>query len=255
MIFGPAVLNSNVLALNTAGFPQAKTECRDEVIGQFRSSAAEEPNHGHLRLLRTRSLRHENRRCSRTTNQRDELPPSHSIISSARASNVGGTVRPSALAVLRLTTSSYLVAAWTGSSPGFSALDLGRVAHIDRGDLHPDRRRRGLDDAELGGAGGRGGISKDCHSRHAWGDLLEQLQPFPGQAVFENHEPGGVATRPRQAVDEAGTDRVGNDRKHNRHGARHLQQRPNGRGPMGQDDVGRERGQFRRVPANFGEIA
>ena len=35
----------------------------------------------------------------------------YSITSSARASNVGGTVRPSALAVLRLITSSYLVAA------------------------------------------------------------------------------------------------------------------------------------------------
>ena len=33
----------------------------------------------------------------------------HSITSSARASSVGGTSRPSALAVLRLMTSSYLV--------------------------------------------------------------------------------------------------------------------------------------------------
>ena len=35
----------------------------------------------------------------------------YSITSSARASNVGGTVRPSALAVLRLMTGSYLVGA------------------------------------------------------------------------------------------------------------------------------------------------
>ena len=35
----------------------------------------------------------------------------YSITSSARASNVGGTVRPIALAVLRLMTSSYLVGA------------------------------------------------------------------------------------------------------------------------------------------------
>src|SRR5262245_50293878 len=33
----------------------------------------------------------------------------HSMISSARASSDGGTARPSALAVLRLSTSSYLV--------------------------------------------------------------------------------------------------------------------------------------------------
>jgi hypothetical protein len=35
----------------------------------------------------------------------------HSMISSARASTDGGTVRPSAFAVLRLMTSSYLVGA------------------------------------------------------------------------------------------------------------------------------------------------
>src|SRR5262249_34981940 len=43
-----------------------------------------------------------------------------SITSSARAISVGGTVRPSALAVLRLITSSYLVGACTGMSAGFS---------------------------------------------------------------------------------------------------------------------------------------
>src|SRR5262245_19437961 len=52
---------------------------------------------------------HERPRC-RPTEQRDELAASdHSITSSARASSVGGTSRPSALAVLRLTTSSYFV--------------------------------------------------------------------------------------------------------------------------------------------------
>ena len=38
-----------------------------------------------------------------------DIAPSHSITSSARASSEGGTVRPSALAVLRLITSSYFV--------------------------------------------------------------------------------------------------------------------------------------------------
>ena len=47
----------------------------------------------------------------RAAEQRDELAPSHSITSSARASSVGGTSRPSALAVLRLMTSSNLVGA------------------------------------------------------------------------------------------------------------------------------------------------
>ena len=97
---------------------------------------------------------------------------------------------------------------------------------------------------------GYGGIPKDRRSRHARRDLLEQLQPFPAQAVFELHKAGGVAARPRQAIDEAGADRIGDDREHDRHGAGRLQQRRHGRGASGQDDVRRERDQFRRVFAS-----
>src|SRR5438105_741354 len=48
-----------------------------------------------------------------------ELPPPHSITSSARAISVGGILRPSALAVVRLMTRSNLVGCSTGISPGF----------------------------------------------------------------------------------------------------------------------------------------
>src|SRR5262249_16893510 len=48
----------------------------------------------------------------------------HSITSSARAISVVGTSRPSALAVLRFGTSSYLVGACTGRSAGFSPLRM-----------------------------------------------------------------------------------------------------------------------------------
>ena len=41
------------------------------------------------------------------------------------------------------------------------ALDLAGVAHVDRADLDPERRRHGLDDAELADPGGCGGIAKD----------------------------------------------------------------------------------------------
>ena len=44
--------------------------------------------------------------------------PSHSITSSARASSIGGTSRPSALAVVRLMISSNLVGCSTGMSAG-----------------------------------------------------------------------------------------------------------------------------------------
>src|SRR5262249_25580708 len=49
----------------------------------------------------------------------DELPPYHSITSSARGSRVGGISRPSALAVDRLMTSSNFVGCSTGISAGF----------------------------------------------------------------------------------------------------------------------------------------
>jgi hypothetical protein len=50
--------------------------------------------------------------------------PHHSITSSAVASSAGGTVRPSAFAVLRLITSSNLVGCCTGRSAGFSPLRM-----------------------------------------------------------------------------------------------------------------------------------
>src|SRR5512133_4019904 len=48
----------------------------------------------------------------------------HSITSSAMASSLSGTWRPSALAVLRLITNSNLVGSTTGSSVGLSPLRM-----------------------------------------------------------------------------------------------------------------------------------
>jgi len=48
----------------------------------------------------------------------------YSMISSASAERFGGTSMPSALAVLRLMTSSNLVDCTTGKSPGFSPLRI-----------------------------------------------------------------------------------------------------------------------------------
>src|SRR5262249_34677439 len=56
--------------------------------------------------------------------QSDEGTPLHSLTSSARASRVGGTVRLSALAVLRLRIISTLVIRCTGRSAGFSPLSM-----------------------------------------------------------------------------------------------------------------------------------
>jgi hypothetical protein len=61
----------------------------------------------------------------------------YSITSSARARSVGGTVTPSAFAVLRLITSSYFVGACTGRHPGLRFRLIGGKRH-EHADLpHP----------------------------------------------------------------------------------------------------------------------
>src|SRR5262245_48087539 len=85
-----------------------------------RRAALEEADHRH-RWLRARR---ERPRLRRAAKQRDELAAPHSMTSSARASKVGGTVRPSALAVFKLITKSNLVGACTGKSAGFSPLRM-----------------------------------------------------------------------------------------------------------------------------------
>src|SRR5262249_56908787 len=72
---------------------------------------------GLLRARRERPRR-------RAADERDEFAAFHSITSSARANSESGTVRPSDLAVFRLTTSSYLVCACTATSDGFSPLRM-----------------------------------------------------------------------------------------------------------------------------------
>jgi hypothetical protein len=60
----------------------------------------------------------------------DKITVAHSITSSARASNVGGTSRPSALAVLRLITSSNFVGCSTRRSAALAPLrKFAGVAH------------------------------------------------------------------------------------------------------------------------------
>src|SRR5262249_32309989 len=81
-----------------------------------RRSTTEKSDHWHRDLLPAHFDRPRD-----ATNERNELAPPHSISSSARASSEGGTVSPSALATLRLTTSSNLVGCsmgrWAGWAP------------------------------------------------------------------------------------------------------------------------------------------
>src|SRR6476619_3357648 len=83
------------------------------------------------------------KRGERAAEQRDELAARHSITSSARASSVAGTSRPSAFAVLRLMISSTFVACWTGRSAGFSPLRTRPVWIVSLGRLMDDEVLRG----------------------------------------------------------------------------------------------------------------
>src|SRR5262249_14450262 len=114
----PMVLYRDVLTLDVAGFVEAITECSG--TARIRRPAIDEPDDRRLRLLCARRERPHRR----AAEQRDELAPFHSITSSARASSVGGTSRPMALAVGKLMTNSNLVDCTTGRSAGLAPLRL-----------------------------------------------------------------------------------------------------------------------------------
>src|SRR4029077_6604084 len=82
--------------------------------------AAEKADDRHRLLLRAQAAR----RRQQAAQQEQQIAPFHSITSSARARIDGGTVMPSALAVLRLTTSSNVVGCCTGRSAGSGPLGI-----------------------------------------------------------------------------------------------------------------------------------
>src|SRR6516165_2003669 len=120
LTLGKAVFDGHVLAFDVAGFLEALQERGYLLAQRSARPGAQESDHRHHRLLRP----HRHRPRSGATEQRDELAPPHSMTSSAVANSVAGTSRPSAFAVLRLITNSYLVGACTGRSAGFLPLRM-----------------------------------------------------------------------------------------------------------------------------------
>src|SRR5262245_6120473 len=122
MAVGIAFFEHEVTALNKANIDKPlphTTQCLS--IGTFRSDPEIAKPYPLIRL-RNRHTKWCGLRpcCSDAAEQRDKLAASHSITSSARSRNDSGIVRPSAFAVVRLTTRSYLVGCSTGRSPGFA---------------------------------------------------------------------------------------------------------------------------------------
>src|SRR5262249_6221816 len=122
IVLGPAEFDRNILPFDIADFLQALPEGGHHRRVGPRRTATQKPHHWHHRLLLR--ARRERPHCRRAAEERDEVAAGHSITWSARASRLSGTVRPRALAVLRLITSSYLVGACTGRSAGFSPLRM-----------------------------------------------------------------------------------------------------------------------------------
>src|SRR5262249_35144852 len=110
---GPAIINPNTLPLGPSQALEFRCECcelsvclRVGFTNKHQYADAAHP----LALLRARRQRPRRR----AADERDELATLHSITWSARCWRNQGTSRPSALAVLRLITRSYLVGACTG---------------------------------------------------------------------------------------------------------------------------------------------
>src|SRR5262249_23094769 len=116
-MLGPKIDDRDVLALDKAGVLQSLAKCAQKVRVEVRRRRTEHPDHRHRWLLCARG---ERPREGRAAEKRDERAASHSITSSARASSIGGTVRPMALAVVTLMTSSTLVGNSIGRSLGSS---------------------------------------------------------------------------------------------------------------------------------------
>src|SRR5262249_36812310 len=106
--------------IGIARFAEPLAECYNSACHDVGRSDAEKRDHRHRRLLPARR----ERPGRRAAEQRDEVAPLHSITSSAMASSLSGTVRPSALAVLRFMTRMYFVGNWPGRSAGFSPLRM-----------------------------------------------------------------------------------------------------------------------------------
>ena len=98
------------------------------------------------------------------------------------------------------------------------ALDLGGVAHVDRTQLHAERRRRGLDGGELADPAVIAG-SRSTAARVTRGAIsLSSSSNFPLILYSNGVNPMALLPGPRQARDEARADRVDDIHEHNRHG-------------------------------------
>src|SRR5262249_38290261 len=114
--------DAQIVALPPPQFLQAIDERLEELAAR-RAREGQEHSHPPHPFALLCARRQRPRGCC-APEQRDELPPFHSITSSASASSLPGTVRPSILAVWALITNSNLVDCTTGKSAGLAPLRM-----------------------------------------------------------------------------------------------------------------------------------
>jgi hypothetical protein len=121
----PAIFDRERATLHPAELAQPLREGgRPLALAQRRALAQEADGRRLAGLLRPRRKRPSNARRGRAADKRDERPAIRSITSSACASSVAGTSRPSARAVCRLRMNSNLAARITGRLAGASPLRM-----------------------------------------------------------------------------------------------------------------------------------
>ncbi len=126
------------------------------------------------------------------------------------------------------------------------ALDLARRARLTG--RPPPRTMAPPSGSRRTGRPGDGGIPNDCtRVTHA---LFEQLQPFPAKPYSNAMKPVALPPGRARLSTKSGTDRIDDDRKHDRHGAGRLQQRPQPMVPGARMTSGAERDQFLCVSAS-----
>src|SRR5262249_39216026 len=130
----PGIDDGKILSLDVTVLAQGITECPQHRGRRNRASKKTNPDL-FVPLALLCACRERPRR--RAAEQRDERAPFHSITSSASCCSCNGTSRPTALAVLMLTTSSNLVGACTGRSAGFSPLRMRSTYEADRRTISP----------------------------------------------------------------------------------------------------------------------
>jgi hypothetical protein len=106
----PSPQRYSIVRLRSSLQPSSRSRCKSAAVHSLCAAAVPEPSNP-MTGLGACCARAASGHRRRAAEQRDELAAYHSITSSAMASSVGGTSRPSALAVLRLMTRSYLVGA------------------------------------------------------------------------------------------------------------------------------------------------